>query len=101
MGALPPEGEIGRAVSNVLTEVRTVLSRAESALRTIRRNPGWYLEMRESHWDKQSGQLVVDSPALVTEHPGIKEIIPALEDVIERLSPFEKTGKTKYDGNGY
>lgn len=65
----------GRRVSSILTEARTVLSRAETAAERVR-----YLR-RMGHHD-----------------PAADEILAALDVVSDWLDPFRKTGRPKRGG---
>lgn len=91
--------EIGRCTSRPLTEVRTVLSRAETALQ---------------HWSSFDALVVVEGEYVghysgrddvddygyigrvaITPHPDVDEMREALEKVVELLSPWRRTGRPK------
>lgn len=74
----------GRDVSQELTEVRTVLSRAESAVKSI-------LRMREHPFTYPDGRYGGNRGY----DPDGQEMIDRLKQVIELLEPWRKTGTTK------
>ncbi len=94
--------DLGREVSNLLSEVRTVLSRARTALL------GYDAVAQE--WDDQwmsKARLVTTQgrfwwlpegdPNRIDEvsipHPDAAEIQAAMEKVVELLSPWDRTGR--------
>jgi hypothetical protein len=111
--------DLGRSVSWPLSEVRTVLNRARTALESLGTDPtkvrwttkpGEHLFSEErtrdvgytdrhgvyhERWDRQYLGM---TEAETIEHPGASEMIHGLQEVIRLLEPFEKTGKTKYTG---
>lgn len=68
----------GRDVSWELSEVRTVLSRAENARDSIRARP--------DSWVVTSGRIALD--------PDRVEMLAALDEVIERLARWRRTGRS-------
>jgi len=91
-------GDRGRDVSDELTEVRTVLSRAENALDTLyrlRRNETTHDRARSGHWDysdPEHSRFVVDSYAA---DPDIDAMIDALEWTVDELKRWRRTGRAK------
>lgn len=74
----------GRETSSELTEVRTVLSRAEDAARTLERyraqgNHGYV-------WPERTVEIPLD--------PDIEEMIHALQVVSATLDRWRRTGRT-------
>lgn len=108
--------DYGTARSGFLEEVRTVLSRAETALDKIignnqlRRYYSVYpesiwseTEFTERRWtDRYGEEHVSRHPKYLgmtegewVDHPGLDKAVKALEDVIRELKPFEKKGRRK------
>ena len=94
------EIDLGRETSTLLTEVRTVLSRAETALYGYGADRSWIsakaallIEGEKGH--RENGHYIVDSPAVRIPHPDRDEIQAALEQVVELLSPWRRTGPKK------
>lgn len=88
----------GRDVSNELTEIRTVLSRAEDARRTLWRYQAGEIGSREGHWgpDPEGSRYAKwfdDGP--YRQDPDVAEMIDALDDVIYRLERWRRTGRAK------
>lgn len=73
MNHISEDPETGRRTSDELTEARTVLSRAESALDRL----GW-IEVRAAQ-----------------EDPEHEKIHAALSKVVELLEPFRRTGRPR------
>lgn len=69
----------GRDTSYELTEVRTVLSRAETALRAIERLP--------ESWGYSDGRITLD--------PDREEMLTALTGVVSLLGKWARTGRGK------
>jgi hypothetical protein len=106
--------DIGRLTSGPLTEVRTVLSRAETALAALDRDRSEYGTMYEEleivpvegHHEPygepikgwvgtplyQPQRWVVDKPAVVIPHPDLEEMRDALRTTINVLRKWERTG---------
>jgi hypothetical protein len=87
-----------RSVSSQLTEVRTVLNRARSALETLAEQPTWTVV--KGSWDHS-----VKPPVFVGEvrenHPDHEDMTLALARVIELLEPWERAGKRRSSRHGY
>lgn len=89
----------GRDVSLELTEVRTVLSRAETALSALL-NLSYAGNWIAPRWvrDPETGKYVVDGehPAKGTApDPDVEAMFAALEEVVARLARWRRTGKTR------
>lgn len=80
-----PAAERGRDVSHILTEVRTVLSRAESALRDRPTEPLYQQGGRRGLYD--NGRQV---HAYDRDHEALQR---ALKSVIALLAPWRRTGR--------
>jgi len=105
--------DIGRLTSGPLTEVRTVLSRAETALawlehgtgkdaqlevESARRHEEPYGDRVYGHFDKigyQPRRIVTDKPAVTIPHPDLEEMRDALRTTINVLRKWERTGAKK------
>lgn len=105
--------EIGRLSSGPLTEIRTVLSRAETALGVLLRARGRFseleLEPAEGHHEPdglpqpsryagrmwQNTKWVVDKPAIRIPHPDLDEMCDALQTAISAMKKWERTGAPK------
>jgi hypothetical protein len=70
----PASTDRGRETAWSLAEIRTVLSRAQTALTSITECPTMY-------------------PALWEHDPDHAEMVAALTDVVDRLSPWRRTGR--------
>lgn len=83
-----------RSVSNMLTEVRTVLSRAETALDTLvsnRSSDHYQIVAEHEHFVKVPGQSMRRYvPAVWITHPDVDEMIERLEMVIDLLAPWRR-----------
>lgn len=83
-----------RSVSNTLTEVRTVLSRAETALFLLvnsRNSDHYQIVVEPEHFVKIPGQSTRRYvPAVRIPHPDVDEMIERLETVIDLLSPWRR-----------
>lgn len=108
-----PDYDIGRLTSGPLTEVRTVLSRAETALAALDRAAGHYatleIEPRAVHAEfygepvrgyysgttYQPRRWVEDKSAVTIPHPDLEEMRTALRATIESLRKWERTGAKK------
>lgn len=87
----------GNETSRALTEVRTVLSRAETGLRTLEAErardgdplPDWQLESRwrEAYDPHGDGVFHADRD--------IEDMIDALSETVKRLDMYRRTGKTR------
>jgi hypothetical protein len=66
----------GRETTWSLAEIRTVLSRAETALTSIAERPTRWPDLYEHDLDHT-------------------EMVTALTDVVERLAPWRRTGRPK------
>lgn len=98
------EIDLGRMTSQLLVEVRTVLSRAQTALTAYdwcnedwRHDGDWILQAELVTVPGRYDWLPVDDPRRVEEqsipHPDREEIREALVKVVELLSPWERTGR--------
>ena len=100
------EVDLHRDVSSFLTEIRTVLKRAETALATIGDDPRFVVKPPErvpgefvtETWQYSDGPREVRvkkfTDAITIPHPGAAEGIAALRDLVRRLEPYRKTGPT-------
>lgn len=95
--------DLGKLVSYPLTEVRTVLSRARTAIDQIERfrTDGVQLDALVNEAGRRAGfeggfdewRARQASPEYVIEpHPQLDEMLAALAQVIALLEPWEKTG---------
>jgi hypothetical protein len=96
--------DLGRVSSRLLTEVRTVLSRAQTALgwydeasECWRYDGGWMLqaelETTPGRWGyTEDGTWGWIGPETIP-HPDREQIRDALVKVAELLSPWERTGR--------
>lgn len=103
--------DIGRLTSPELVEVRTVLSRAETALDVLRDHPYTdqllhledcrfqILNQQGELWDydrDRGGHAVYDhSPCATVPHPDIAEMRDALQTTVNVLRKWERTGPKK------
>ena len=87
------QADRGRDVSAELTEVRTVLSRAEDARRTLWLYQQGEIGGRRGHWnyDVQPAVWVDDGP--YQQDPDVAEMIEALDETILRLQRWRRTGR--------
>ncbi|WP_158881897.1 hypothetical protein [Amycolatopsis anabasis] len=100
-----PEIDFGRDTTDVLVQVRTVLSRAETALKMLRGRDGtgpvyWVVPPQPIFSGTETNdyggpQFLGYSDGISVPHPGGDEMVSALEGLIERLSPFRRTGRPK------
>jgi hypothetical protein len=89
------ETEVGRQTSEELSEIRTVLSRAEDARKTlIRYRDGHH--MRAGHWEYDGpggrGRYVGGT---TEPDPDVQEMIDALGDAIDKLDRWRRTGRPR------
>jgi hypothetical protein len=102
--------DIGRLTSGPLTEVRTVLSRAQTALAMLEDAYGVYAKLEvepavrheEPYGDRVYGRfdttgyqprrIITDKPAVVIPHPDLDEMRDALRTTINMLRRWERTG---------
>jgi len=90
-----PDYDIGRLASPELTEVRTVLSRAETALDALRDHP-WRRSILHIEPCCAPSVWSSDHPACTTiPHPDIAEMRDALQTTINLLRKWERTGPKK------
>jgi len=82
----------GRESGNALTEIRTVLSRAETALDLI--GPPGYRTERTAR-PAGAGMSYRDRVAGAHEDPDADRMRAALQRVIEELEEWRKTGSTR------
>jgi hypothetical protein len=90
----------GRDTSSALTEIRTVLGRAESARSRIihwpESQPGHYVETGEVRIDGagreyRPTEFVASGPPAFD--PDRDEMVAALDEIIEKLSRWARTGR--------
>lgn len=88
-GSLLPTGE---RVSNVLTDARTVLSRARTALADLERRlaAGSTEAEHEPLYDDETGRYLGSRVYRWTD-PDAEDVRRALQDVERLLAPFERT----------
>ena len=95
---LPDDFDMGRETSRFLDEIRTVLSRAKTARKYIGDDPKYYIEHPKHTWTDPDENGKREYLGLVggvsVPHPGGTEAVKALDDLIEALEPFARTGKT-------
>ena len=82
----PPEYDPATSGSMQLTEVRTVLSRARTALELIEKNPDWnyHSEYVDGVWVRRT-----------VPHPEVDDMIKSLRDTVVSLSRWERKGKRR------
>jgi hypothetical protein len=85
----------GRDVSSELTEVRTVLSRAENARRTLWRYQAGELSYGGRYDFSVQPARYVPYVRAEAQDPDLQEMIDALDDVIYRPERWRRTGRTK------
>ena len=100
--------DLGRATSAPLVEVRTVLSRAETALESLKQHDGtdtWsHFESTPGMWVSKKGRseaCLDDFRAGAAEwvdgeyipHPDYDRMVTTLEEVVRLLSPWKRTGR--------
>lgn len=93
MPAPDPDHPRGRESGEALTEIRTVLSRAESALRAIG-PPGH--ETERTGRKTGAGMSYRDREAGRHEDPDADRMRAALQRVIDELEPWRKTGSARW-----
>ncbi|MDX3165984.1 hypothetical protein PV516_19540 [Streptomyces scabiei] len=81
--------ERGREVSRALTEARTVLSRAETAIEALHRGPS------ETLYDADGTKPRWHWPTTPAYDPDHERIVQVLEAVTLLLSPWRRTGQPK------
>lgn len=91
------EINLGRATSGPLTEIRTVLSRAKTALAYMKEYPWWWHEFSKPVFSK-SGEYIGRSPGEKVRHPDIDEMISALETFVSAVEKWDRTGRTLHRG---
>jgi hypothetical protein len=105
------EVDLRRDTSDFLVEIRTVLSRAETALSGIGDDPKYYFvkptpvfgepvpytyKVRsETRTTTSRGEFLGYSDGVSIPHPGAAEAIAALKDLVTRLEPFRRVGRKK------
>lgn len=91
----------GRETSNVLTEARTVLSRAETARDAVvwdsykgnvTRGPD---DWRRDWPGEEMPAWYAHGPSGEIPDPDAEAIFAALDDVVRRLDPYRRTGRPK------
>jgi len=89
--------DLGRLSSNVLTEVRTVLSRTETAIGYIESCPHLVLESAKPVYTQEHPkQFIGYTEAVTMKHPDVEEMLAVLIFTRDKLKKWEKTGKAKY-----
>jgi len=84
----------GRDTSRSLTDVRTVLSRAETALADLTRR-SYHPNMPATRWDREADRWV-ETGELVggdQDDPDIEEMCAALEQAVSLLDKWRRTGR--------
>jgi hypothetical protein len=89
----------GNDTSEALTEVRTVLRRAETALVQLEREqqqegtpaPPWLIQSQERYG--RDGR--VDDDGCWAADPDLPDMLDALSETVRRLDKYRRTGKTK------
>lgn len=76
-----------RTVSAALTEVRTLLRRAQTAIRLIEDDP--LIRVTEGEWD-YSVQPARYVPPETIPHPDADEMIEVLKETVEKLKRWER-----------
>jgi hypothetical protein len=87
------EYEIGRCTSMALTEVRTVLKRAESALEAIPREGSRYYDELVIQGDVYDIYGKDPDRQAISPHPERDEMIAALEQCVRLLERWRRTGR--------
>lgn len=89
-------GERGREAGRALTEVRTVLSRARTALRELDQPTEWHRLPKPDpiRGIVDCGEPPIDFTREKFNDPDIEQMRDALQQVVDLLTPWEKTGKT-------
>lgn len=95
------EIDLGRETSYLLIEVRTVLSRARTALYGYGNDPTWMSRERyyivPSGWenanDPEDPHRIVPTDGVHIPHPDADEMQAAMEQVVALLSPWRRTGR--------
>lgn len=90
----------GNETSAELTEVRTVLSRAETALVTLERfrqregtpAPEWMIASYEQSGNRDER---IDDDGCWTADADLADMIDALSETVRRLDRYRRTGKTR------
>jgi hypothetical protein len=85
----------GRDTSDELTEVRTVLSRAETAIQLLERQqhragtraPDWVTQARHFYGLSADGCWEAD--------PDLADMLDALRETVRRLDKYRRTGTTR------
>ena len=105
---LPPPEDLGRSTSGALTEVRTVLSRAQTALLELEAPfVGMHRELGGPRWEVKGSRPIFGEPdekgrrwgtgewttAVVVPHPQGDDMVAAMRKVVELLEPWERTGR--------
>jgi len=88
--------ELGRLSSNVLTEVRTVLSRTETAIGYIERNPNLWVRYPKNLYSRETREYIAEVPGEKILHPDVEEMLAVLMFTRDKLKKWEKTGKAKH-----
>jgi hypothetical protein len=102
--------DLGRDTSGFLDEIRTVRSQAETALRAIGENPVYWIVPPQPiygppepyTWTDRRGEVHTStrrsflgySEGTSIPHPGGAEAVAALKELLEKLEPFRRVGKT-------
>lgn len=89
----------GRETSNSLTEVRTVLARAKTALHTLKTHGAESWRDPNVTWDRDKHETwseFIDRAYINYYDEDRDEMIDALTAAVEALSWWERTGRTRY-----
>lgn len=105
---LPPPEDLGRSTSGPLVEVRTVLSRAQTALFELEAPyEGMHRVLGGPRWTVEGSKPIYGPPdengrrrgtgewteRVTAPHPQGAEMVEAMRKVVELLEPWERTGR--------
>lgn len=85
----------GQDSTNALTEIRTVLSRAETALLSLERERARAGTPLDDWQLKYADPRTVDEDNRFIPDPDIEDMINSLNDTVRRLDKYRRTGRTK------
>lgn len=107
----PSPDDLGTETSGVLAEVRTVLSRARTALATLGDDPQWMVRgsepifgpPEEHTYERWDGKTITTTrqptvgwtPAVTVPHPDGLEMVAALKEVVRLLEKWERAPRRK------
>lgn len=93
----PDEIDLGRMTSSALTEVRTVLSRAETAMWVLHREQDLILEHGKWERNPETGKCGYAGRVEIP-HPELDDMRRAMAQVVALLESWQKTGKSRNGG---